>query len=428
MRKRVVIIGGGFAGVNLARNLANSEGIHVILVDRNNYNFFPPLLYQVATGFLEVSNISYPFRKLFHKAGNVNFRLGELLEIRPAEKRVLLSTGLLEYDFLVLATGTESNFFGMENIRKNSLPMKTLDDAIELRNFLFLRMEKATLSADERERRLLTTIVVAGGGPTGVEVAGLLAEMRRNILDKDYPELGELRTEIYLVDGAPSLLTAMSEKSRNYTYDTLLDMGVHVKLGAFVTDFVDDEVIFSDGEKIPARTLIWAAGVTGSRIRGVPEHLYGPGNRIRVDEYNRVVGMEGIAVIGDASLMTDDPQFPQGHPQLAQVAIQQGELLAENLKAMLKGGALRPFRYKDKGAMAIIGKRKATAEFPGGRTIRGFIAWILWLVVHLFSLINYRNRITTMYHWAVSYFTRDQSLRMIIRPSRQLKMTDPVES
>jgi len=421
MKKQVAIIGGGFAGINLARRLANADYIHVTLVDKNNYNFFPPLLYQVATGFLEVSNISYPFRKLFHHKKNINFRMGELKKIVQEENKVVLSTGDLSYDYLVLATGTESNFFGIENIRKAALPMKTVDDAIEMRNYLLQKTEDATITTDETEKKKLTTIVIAGGGPTGVEVAGMLAEMRKNILEKDYPELKGFKVCIYLVDSAPTLLTPMSKEAQQYAYDTLIKMGVEVKLNKLVKDYVDDTVIFADGEKIPTKLLLWTAGVTSKVFDGIEKESYGRGRRLLVDEYGKVQGTQNIYAIGDTSLQTSDKNFPQGHPQLAQVAIQQGKNLAKNFKAMLSGEGLTSFEYNDKGSMAIIGRSKAAADIPKPKMrIKGFIAWIMWLFVHLFSLINYRNRIKTMYNWMIAYFTKDQSLRMIIRPTVKL--------
>ncbi|MGZ8508822.1 MAG: NAD(P)/FAD-dependent oxidoreductase [Chitinophagaceae bacterium] len=428
MEKEIVIIGGGFAGINLAKGLVKLKNIHVTLVDKNNYNFFPPLLYQVATGFLEVSNISYPFRKLLHGKKNMNFRLGELQKILPEDNKVILSTGELPYDYLVIATGTESNFFGMENIRKNSLPMKTVDDAIEMRNTFLQKAEDATITTDSDERRRLGTIVIAGGGPTGVEVAGMLAEMRMNILEKDYPELTGNRFRIVLVDGAPVLLTPMSEQSQKYTHDVLVKMGVEVKLNNQVKDYVDDTVIFADGETIQSKLLLWTAGVTSRTFEGIPKESYGRGRRLLVDEYNKVQGTQNIYAIGDTSLQTTDKNFPQGHPQLAQPAIQQGKNLAKNFRAILEGKSLTPFSYYDKGSMAIIGRSKAVAEIPKPKiNFKGFLAWMMWLFVHLFSLISYRNRIKTMYNWTLSYFTKDQSLRMIIRPSEKEKQKEKNE-
>lgn len=419
MPKEIVIVGGGFAGVNLAKQLANKSDFHVTLVDKNNYNFFPPLLYQVATGFLEVSNISYPFRKLFHGRKNTNFRMGELLKIIPEENKIILSTGELYYDYLVLATGTESNYFGMENIKKAALPMKTVDDAIELRNTLLLNTEKATITTDEEEKKKLSTIVIAGGGPTGVEIAGMLAEMRMNILEKDYPEFNSRRVRICLVDGSPVLLTPMSPVSQLYTLETLQKMGVEVILNKQVKDYMDDIVIFSDGQTIATKLLIWTAGVTSKVFEGIPAESYGRGKRLMVDAYNLIEGTKNIYAIGDTCIQTSDLKFPNGHPQLAQTAIQQGKNLAKNFIAMNAGQTLKPFVYYDKGSMAIIGRSKAVAEIPKPKmNFKGFIAWFMWLFIHLFSLINYRNRIKTMYNWTISYFTKDQSLRMIIRPKK----------
>lgn len=417
MKKEIVIIGGGFAGINLVRRLANIKGIHVTLVDKNNYNFFPPLLYQVATGFLDVSNICYPFRKLIQYKKNISFRLGELKKIIPEMNKVILSTCELPYDYLVLATGTESNFFGMTNIR-NVLPMKTVDDAIEMRNYLLSKMEEATIATDPIERKKLSTIVIAGGGPTGVEVAGLLAEMRKNILEKDYPELSEKKLKIHLVEGAPVLLAPMSNVAQQYTYDTLLKMGVNVELNKQVKDYVDDTVFFGDGTTIQTKFLIWTAGVISKVFEGIPKENYGKGQRLLVDEHNKVRSMQNIYAIGDTCLQTTDKEFPKGHPQLAQVAIQQGKNLARNFRAMLNGDPLTSFTYHDKGSMAIIGRSKAVADIPSpGMHVKGFMAWLMWLFVHLFSLIKFRNRIKTMYNWTIAYFTKDQSLRMIIRPA-----------
>lgn len=418
MKKDIVIVGGGFAGINMALKLAKKAGFHVTLVDRNNYNFFPPLLYQVATGFLEVSNISYPFRKLFQRFSNVNFRLGELQKINAAERKVMLTTGELRYDCLVLATGTESNYFGIENIKKNGISMKTLNDATNMRNFLLLKMEEATIATDETEKKKLTTIVIAGGGPTGVEIAGMLSEMRKNVFKKDYPELAGHKGAIYLVDGGPKVLGPMSEHAQNYTYDTLIKMGVNVELNKQVKDYSNDTVIFADGETIQTKILIWAAGVTAAVFEGIPAASYGKGKRLLVDAFNKVQGTENMYAIGDTSFQTTDASFPNGHPQVAQVAIQQGKNLAANFLRMQKNEQLVPFKYHDKGSMAIIGTNKAVADLPKPVLhFTGFIAWFMWVFIHLVSLINYRNQLRTLYNWIAAYFTRDQSLRMIIRPA-----------
>ena len=420
--KKIVIIGGGFAGVNLAKRLADHDDFEITLVDKNNYNFFPPLIYQVATGYLETSNISYPFRKLFRGKKNFMFRLGELEEVFPDRKRLMLSTGEISYDYLVFATGCVTNYFGMESVERDAIPMKTVSDALQLRNTLLERLEQASRETDMDERRKLLTVVVAGGGPTGVEISGMFAEMKKTIIAKDYPELKGANGEIYLVDGLKSVLAPMSEKSQQYTHDTLTKMGVQIRLNAMVKDFVDDTVHFANGDSIESKNLIWAAGVTAIIFKGIPEAVYGRGKRMVVDQFNQVIGMSDVYAIGDTCIQTTDANFPQGHPQVAQVAIQQGDNLGKNLIKSTKNEALRVFSYHDKGSMAIIGRNKAVADLPKPKLFfSGFIAWAMWLFIHLLSLVNYRNRIKTLYNWTVAYFTKDQSLRMIVRPANKIK-------
>lgn len=416
---KIVIVGGGFAGINLAKELANVPDIQVTLIDKNNYNFFPPLIYQVATAYLEPSSISYPFRKFFAGKKNLNFRLGEVLSVNQSESKVILNNGELFYDQLVFASGAETSFFGMENVQKNAIPMKTLNDAIEMRNKLLQNMEKAVITKNIRERRKLLTVVVAGGGPTGVEVSGMLAEMRNGILRKEYPELDTVASNLYLVDGGSALLSPMSEASQQDTYDALTKMGVVVKLNTRVSDFKDDLVYFADGETIATKNLIWAAGVSAKQFDGIAAESYGRGRRMATDAYNRVNLTQNIYAIGDTSVMLSDENFPDGHPQVAQVAIQQGKNLAKNFVAMLKHEPLKSFKYNDKGSMAIIGKNKAVVDIPKPKMhFKGFIAWMVWLFIHLISLITYRNRLQTFYNWMVAYFAKDQSYRMIIRPER----------
>ena len=418
----IVIIGGGFAGINLAKALTNEKGITVTLVDKNNYNFFPPLIYQVATAFLEPSSISYPFRKFFAGKKNLQFRLGEFLKVIPTENKIILNNGELVYDQLVFATGAETSYFGMENVRKNAIPMKTLNDAINMRNTLLKNLEKAAICKDIRKRRKLLTIVVAGGGPTGVEVSGMFAEMRKSILIKEYPELDTTASNIYLVDGGDALLSPMSVASQQDTLEAVTKLGVVVKLNTRVVDYKEDTVFFADGNTIQTKNLIWAAGITAREFEGIPAESYGRGKRMLTDAFNKVNGTTNIFAIGDTCLQLTDENFPQGHPQVAQVAIQQGLNLADNFKNLLQQKALKPFIYKDKGSMAIIGKNKAVVDLPKPNLhFKGFFAWMIWLFVHLMSLITYRNRINTFYHWMIAYFSKDQSLRMIIRPDKRIK-------
>lgn len=417
----IVIIGGGFAGINTALSLLNSgKNIQVTLVDRNNYNFFPPLLYQVATGFLDPSHISYPYRKLFRGYHNFTFYIGELEEINKSENRVILNTGILEYDHLILAYGTTSNFFGNENIKQKSLPMKTVADALLLKNSILERFEKATKSKDFSEIRRLTTIVIAGGGPTGVEIAGMLAELRKNVLGKDYPELQGFPFDIYIVDGLSTVLSPMSYKSQKYTLKALQSLGIKIELNEIVKDFTGETVILGSGRSIPTYNLIWTAGVTVLAIDGLEKELYGRGGRIGVGKFNQVLTTTNIYAIGDSSIQTTDPAFPNGHPQLAQVAIQQGKLLAKNIISLIDNKPLKPFRYDDKGSMAIIGRNKAVADLVTPKIhFKGFIAFTMWLFVHLFSLVHFRNKARIFGTWIMSYFSKDHYLRMIIRPERK---------
>lgn len=415
----IVIIGGGFAGINLAKELLNQKGIQVTLVDKNNYNFFPPLIYQVATAFLEPSSISYPFRKFFAGKKNLQFRLGELLKVVPSENKIILNNGELSYDQLVFATGAETSYFGLENVQKNAIPMKTLNDAIEMRNTILKNLERAAICKDIRKRRQLLTIVVAGGGPTGVELSGMFAEMRKSIFHKEYPELGTSASNIYLVDGGDAVLAPMSKASQDDTFKALTDLGVVIKLNTRVVDYVDDTVHFSNGETIQTKNLIWAAGVSAKAFEGIPMESYGRGKRMATDAFNKVNATQNIYAIGDTCLQLTDKHFPEGHPQVAQVAIQQGINLADNFKLMIQNKPLLPFKYNDKGSMAIIGKNKAVVDLPKPKLhFNGFFAWLIWLFIHLISLISYRNRIKTFYNWMIAYFSSNQSLRMIIRPGK----------
>lgn len=425
MQEHIVIIGGGFAGINMAKALGKHKDFKVTLVDKNNYNFFPPLIYQVATAFLEPSSISYPIRKIFRGKGNLHFRYARLIRVNPEAKQVELSNGILDYDHLVFATGAETNYFGMENVRKNAIPMKTLSDAIQMRNRMLTNFEEAAIHTDPEEIRKNLTIVIAGGGPTGVEISGMFAEMRYSIVRKDYPEFkNNTGAEIYLVDGGAALLKPMSKDSQTHTYEALTKLGVKVILNSHVSDYVDDHVVFSDGTKIATRNLIWAAGVSAMMFEGVPAASYGRGKRLIVNEFHEVTGLNHVYAIGDTSGMTGDPGFPDMHPQVAQVAIQQGLNLAGNFAKKFSGKPPVAFRYHDKGSMAIIGRNKAVVDLPKPKLhLSGFIAWLAWLFIHLLSLISYRNRLNTLYNWTVAYFSRDQSLRMIIRPMDETNKT-----
>ncbi|MET0569958.1 MAG: NAD(P)/FAD-dependent oxidoreductase [Pedobacter agri] len=415
--KKVVIIGGGFAGLNIAKKLSKSSSHQVTLVDQHNYHFFPPLLYQVATAFIEPSNISYPFRKLFQEKG-IRFFMGEFQELLPEQKKIVTSSGSLDYDVLVLAMGAETNYFGNEEISKNALPMKSIEDAVEMRNHILLQLEKAVRAESAAEKTRLSNIVIAGGGPTGVELAGMMAEMGRNILTKDYPEANFRLGKIYLVDGLKTLLAPMSQKSQNEAIKVLKNLGVEILLDRLVQGYDGKEVSLSDGSKIEAATLIWASGVMAKAVEGVPKDAVGKGRRILVDAHNKVNGLDDVYAIGDQCLQLSDVKFANGHPQLAQVAIQQGDLLGENLINVAQGKMMEPFKYNDKGSMAIIAKFKAVVDLPKG-FFKGFFAWLVWLFIHIIPIAGFRNKAKLAFNWLWSFITNDPTLRLIIRPDKK---------
>jgi NADH dehydrogenase len=416
--KKVVIVGGGFAGIKLIKHLCKDSRFHITLVDKNNYSFFPPLLYQVATAFIEPSNISYPFRRLFQKKTNLRFHMGSLLKVNPEQNTIDTDTGVVAYDYLVLAIGTESNYFGMERVKAHSLPMKSIDDALNLRNHLLLNMEEAVHTDDLKEKEKHLNIVICGGGPTGVELAGMLAELGRNIALKEYPEIKDLRSHLYLIDAGKTLLGPMSEKSQNEATRVLKKLGVHVINNTAVKDYHDDVVYLSDGRTIPTNVLIWASGVIGREVPGLPAAVIGRGRRVLVDEVNKVQGSQNIFALGDLCLQTTDKNFPNGHPQLAQVAIQQGTLLAKNLIRAADNKPMVPFAYNDKGSMAIISKYKAVCDLPKF-FFKGFGAWLVWLFIHIIPLIGFRNKVKLAFSWFWSFMTNDPTLRLIIRPRKQ---------
>lgn len=412
-----MIIGGGFAGLNIAKKLSKSSSHQVTLVDQHNYHFFPPLLYQVATAFIEPSNISYPFRKLFQEKG-IRFFMGEFQELLPEQKKIVTSSGSLDYDVLVLAMGAETNYFGNEEISKNALPMKSIEDAVEMRNHILLQLEKAVRAESAAEKTRLSNIVIAGGGPTGVELAGMMAEMGRNILTKDYPEANFRLGKIYLVDGLKTLLAPMSQKSQNEAIKVLKNLGVEILLDRLVQGYDGKEVSLSDGSKIEAATLIWASGVMARAVEGVPKDAVGKGRRILVDAHNKVNGLDDVYAIGDQCLQLSDVKFANGHPQLAQVAIQQGDLLGENLINVAQGKTMEPFKYNDKGSMAIIAKFKAVVDLPKG-FFKGFFAWLVWLFIHIIPIAGFRNKAKLAFNWLWSFITNDPTLRLIIRPDKK---------
>ena len=411
-KKRVVIVGGGFGGLRLANKLRNSD-FQVVLVDRNNYHQFPPLIYQIASAGIEPSSISFPFRKIFQRRKNFFYRMAEVRSIFPKHKIIQTSIGKVDYDYLVLAAGSTTNFFGNQHVEEEAMPMKNVSEAMGLRNALLDNFERALTCAGEQERRELLNVVIVGGGASGVEIAGALSEMKNFVLPKDYPDLPSNLMHIYLIEAGDRLLASMSRESSAKVERYLRSMGVDVQLGKMVTDYKDHRVVMKDGSSIPTRTFIWVSGVAAQPVGNLPETLLGRGRRIKVDAYNRVEGLDGVFCIGDQCIMTADEAYPGGHPQLAQVAIQQGTLLARNLVRLETGEELVPFRYKNLGTMATVGRNRAVAEFKKVK-FGGFFAWFLWLAVHLRSILGVRNKLVVLFNWVWNYFSYSQSLRMIV--------------
>lgn len=412
---QIVIVGGGFAGLSLAKKLVEQPELQVTLVDKNNYHFFPPLIYQVATAFIEPSNIAYPFRRMFQERRNFHFHMGSLQRVFPDQKRIQTDSGVLVYDVLVLAMGTTTNFFGLENVQKNALPLKTIDEALRVRNHILSRAERAAHLSNPEERLQNLNIVIAGAGPTGVEMAGMLAEMGQRIGRKEYPEFHGLRPGIYLVDAGPAVLASMSTKAQTEAKESLERLGVHILLNTSVRDYVNGAVVLSSGLEIPTTNLIWASGVTVPRVEGIPAESVGRGGRIGVNAHNQVLGMEDVYAIGDVCLQETDPGYLHGHPQVAQVALQQADLLALNLTRKRKGQSLLPFHYRNKGSMAIISKYRAVVDLPGKGFFRRHLAWFVWLFIHILPLAGFRNKVQLAFNWFWSFVTNDPVLRLIIR-------------
>ncbi|MES2590265.1 MAG: NAD(P)/FAD-dependent oxidoreductase [Bacteroidota bacterium] len=411
-QKRIVMIGGGFGGLKLARELSKSD-FQVVLIDKNNYHQFQPLFYQVATAGLEPSAIAFPFRKIFQKTQNIHIRIAEVTQVIPKKNQINTSIGFINYDYLVIAIGADTNFFGNAKLAKLAMPMKSVAEALTLRNTILRNYEDALTTEDADSRKGLMNIVVVGAGPTGAEVSGTLAEMKKYVLPKDYPELDFKMMQIHLLEGSGRVLGTMSEEASNKAKQYLIDLGINVLLNSRVKDYDGKNVFLEDGSSIRTNTLVWAAGVTGNKIEGLNPETITKANRIKVDAYNKVEGYSNIFSIGDVSVMTTDPKFPNGHPQVAQVAIQQGNLLAKNLKNSLLNKPLKPFIYKDLGSMATIGRNKAVADLPHIK-FQGFFAWIIWMFVHLMSIVGIKNRLLIFINWAWNYVTYDQSLRLII--------------
>lgn len=411
--EKIVIIGGGFAGLNLVKRLDPGK-YRISLVDRNNFHCFPPLFYQIASSGLVSANICFPFRREIKKMKNVSYHMGHVKQIDIAAKKVTTSYETLDYDRLIIAAGSTNNYFGMENLAEETFGIKTVAEAAHTRDEILDRLERGAICHDPERRRRLLTFLVVGGGPSGVEIAGAIGEMKKYILSKEYPELKPDDVTVTLIEAAPQLLAAMKKKSRDRAVKDLESLMVNVRLSTGLKSYENKYVTFADGHKEYYETLIWTAGVKGEPIPGLPPETIGRGNRIIVDEYNRVKGYEdSIMAVGDIALMQCEA-YPNGHPQMAQPAIQQARNLAKNLN---KGEFRHKFEYLDKGSMATIGKNRAVADLKGF-SFSGFFAWLTWLFIHLISILGMRNKLSVMVNWFWNYLFYSTSLRLLLRPTR----------
>lgn len=416
-QKRIVIIGGGFGGISLARSLKKLDA-QVVLIDRHNYHTFQPLLYQVSTSGLEPDSIAYPIRKILKRLNNFHFRLAQVEEINVDKKEVITNTGSLCYDFLILATGTKTNFFGNAGIEKFGMPMKTVPQALNIRSLVLQNLERADDTENIEERKALLSICIVGGGPTGVELAGAFAELKRHVFPKDYKFLDVNEVEIHLFEGGTRILSPMSEKASEKAAKFLKKLNVNVHLNTIAANYDGLTLRTSKGEEFKTKNFIWAAGVTGATISGFEKSkIVERANRYKVNRFNQIVGNDAVFAIGDIAYMqTED--FPNGHPQIAQPAIQQGELLAKNLKLLFNGKTMKPFTYFDKGTLATVGRNRAVADL-GKLKFSGFFAWFIWIFVHLIALVGFRNRVVVFFNWAYNYINYDKAARLIVRPFKQ---------
>jgi NADH dehydrogenase len=414
---RVVIVGGGFAGLAVAKGLENQK-LQVVLIDKHNYHTFQPLLYQVATGGLEPDSIAFPLRKRFNDVENFFFRLAEVQGIDADKNTIETSIGCLEYDKLIIATGSTTNFFRSESIKANAMEMKSVPQALNIRSLVLENFEEALLESNLEKRLALMNFVIVGGGPTGVELAGALAEMKKGILPKDYPDLDIRQMKIHLIQGSDRLLQGMSEKASKKSEDFLRELGVDIWKNLRVLNYDGTTVTTSGEEAFEAQTVIWAAGVQGDAVPGLAEEsLVERANRFKVNEFSKIEGYEHVYAIGDVACMKTKG-YDYGHPMMAQPAIQQGKLLAKNIIAELKGKKRKAFVYNDKGSMATIGRNKAVVDLPKWK-FQGVFAWFVWMFVHLFSLIGFRNKVIVFMNWVYNYVRFDRETRLIIRPYKK---------
>ena len=418
---RVIIIGGGFGGIELSKNLKDKE-VQVLMLDRHNYHTFQPLLYQVATGGLEADSIAFPLRKIFKGQQNFKFRNATVETIIPERKAVVTNIGEFYYDYLVIATGSDSNFFGSRELEHYTMPMKTIPEALNLRSMILQNLEEALIETDPLRREALLNFVVTGGGPTGVELAGALAELKRHVLPKDYPELNMNDMHIFLIEGSPSVLGPMSVQAQRSSREFLEEMGVKVMTSMRVSSYDGNKIVLSDGNEIVTKNVLWSAGVKGEVPDGISADKIVRGGRIRVDEYNQVIGYERVFAIGDVAAMSTEG-YPNGHPGVAPAAMQQGAHLAENLIRIITKQPPVPFKYKDQGSMATVGRNRAVVDL-GKIRFQGIFAWFVWMFVHLMSLVGFRNKLVVLVNWVWSYFSYDRGTRLIIRPFNRHSMTE----
>lgn len=412
---RVVIIGGGFAGVSIARKLKN-KNFQVVLLDKHNYHNFQPLMYQVATGGLEAGSIAYPIRKIVKEHPEAFFRMTLVEKIDTENKKVITDIGTIYYDYVVIATGSTNNYFGNTEVEKNSMVMKTIPEALDIRSLMLENFELALQTNDMKERKALMNFVIVGAGPTGVELAGALAEMKNAVFPKDYPDLDISMMEINLVQGSDRVLDAMSKRSSKAAQKFLNDLGVKIHLKTIVTNYDGQTVTTKDGPSFKTQAMIWSAGVKGAPVDGVAQAV-DRATRIKVNEYNQVEGFTDVFALGDVAAMYGE-KYQFGHPMMAQPAIQQGALLAENLERLVKKQSMKKFVYNDKGSMATIGRNKAVVDLPKLH-FNGIFAWFVWMFVHLFSLIGFKNKVLVFWSWVYNYFVFDRESRVIIRSYRK---------
>ncbi len=413
-KKRVVVIGGGFAGISLAKRL-NDLDVQLVLIDKQNYHTFQPLLYQVSTSGLEPDSIAYPLRKVLKKLNNFYFRWATVTHVDPKKQIVFTTKGSLSYDYLVMATGTKTNYFGNADIEKYAMPMKNIPQALNIRSLMLQNFEKADDCTDSEERKALLNFCIIGAGPTGVELAGAFAELKNNVFPKDYRHLNMAEMQIHLYEGGGRVLPPMSSKASEKALRFLQKLGVNVHLNTIVQDYDGDTLTLNNKETIATKNCIWTAGVTGAAIEGFGnDALVDRVNRYKVNEFNQVEGYTNIFAIGDIALM-QTKEYPKGHPQVAQPAIQQGELLAKNLRGLLTGNKLKPFNYYDKGTMATVGRNKAVVDLKKAK-FGGFLAWYIWMFVHLMALVGFRNRVIVFFNWMYNYINFDKAARLIVRP------------